>query len=106
MDGEAAYICRTHRSGIRVAACGHYIDEWLARIALLEKHLEVDLAGDARIGGDFDSADQRKEVGREDEADLAPCSLRKALSDLGPVPMSGHVVGAEVIRRFGKGELQ
>src|SRR5690606_38718207 len=91
---------------IGMAAGGHYVDEGLASIALLEKRLEIRLAGYARIERCMDAAYQGRQVSAENEADLPSRPLGEALPDLRPVPMPGEAVGHEVVRRFGKAEVK
>src|SRR5690606_12247974 len=98
MHGNAAAIGCAGRARIGMAAGGHYVDEGRVGIALLEKRLEIRLAGYARIERCMDAAYQGRQVSAENEADLPSRPLGEALPDLRPVPMPGEAVGHEVVR--------
>src|ERR687895_203315 len=87
-----------------MAARGHDVDERLTGVAFLEELLEVEVFRHARVQGRVNTADERREMRREDKPHLPLRRLRQALADLRPVAVPRYVVRGEIIRSLGKGE--
>ncbi len=54
----------------------------------------------------MDAPDKRRQVRHKRQSHRVPGSERQALTDFRQMPVSGHGVGLEIIRRFGEQDMR
>src|SRR6476646_290038 len=102
MYGDATGIGPPNGTGFRMAAAGHHINERLIGVAFFKKRLQVARTREARIERGMYPPYHRCEMWGENEPDGMSCHRVKTLRDFREVPVPGHAVRLEVVRRFGE----
>src|SRR5215208_1631815 len=100
MQRDAALICAAYGARVWRVAHRHHIHEGLVCIAFFVELLHVHVLRQTRVQGRVDTADHRREMRYECQADFLPSGLSQSLYNSRRVPMPGHVVSLEVIGRF------